>query len=422
MSVENRILEGVAQTIREHLPKEGSRMLFGYELELPVVDGDLHPASAEPILQHLKECDEAHKDVMYEFGKCILEIGIAPSENLFELKNRVDAKLHSLAEIADSFDLYLLGYGGHPIGKPTLQQWRLKTPRYDILEKVLPPGIEWFLRIASEQTHIALPEEKLVRGLTLINTLAPLLRAVCANSSFLGDHPTQSWIGRDQAYAQLPDDRIGCQGPFSSLEEYLDWLLRREMYFYLDESGGIVDSHKDHLSGYAVISREQDIDIECCISREDRENVFSRFVKPLMTTLWPEARLSRHFTLEARFACAPPPFDTLASSALTVGILRNMEELEGFARRLVEVDGWSIPDKRLEVARNPDRFLFQIQEMVSLSKKLLTEGERQVFEPILGRFSGTSLHLPASRAQCMLGHNQTEHFLNSFAYRSISYS
>ena len=405
------ILQEVVRIVRNRLPEEG---YFGYEGEYPVVDDSLHPASAEPILECFRE-NGGGEDLMYEFGKCILEAEFPPSKSLFELKNRVDAKTRHLAEVAHSFGLHLLGYGGHPIGNPTLKEWRVRTPRYDMLETAFPPGIEWFLRVASEQTHMALSEKELIRGLNIINTLAPLLRIVCANSSFLGGKPSLSWIGRDDAYAQLPVDRVGCQGPFESLEGYFDWLLKKEMFFYLDEVGEVVDCSKLHLTGYEIISLKEEV--KTFVSIGDWEKVFNRFVIPFMTTVWPEARISQHLTLEARFACASPPLDTLASSALTVGVIRNATQMEEFIQHLVEENDWNPSQRRLDVARNPDHFFSQVQEMVTLARKGLTGEELPIFEPIVERVAKNAFHLPAIRAQHMLVSHQVEHFLDSFAFR-----
>jgi len=411
MTTNEAILEEVVRVVREHLPKEdsGKNCLIGYEGEYPVVNGVLHPASAKPILDCLDE-NNIRKDVGYEFGECLLEIGVSPSKSIFELKNRVDAKMRLLAEIADPSGLHLLGYGGHPMGRPTLDEWRIRTPRYDMLEKALPPGIEWFLRVASEQTHVALPEKELIQGLNSLNALAPLLRVVCANSGYLGGQASLSQIGRDQAYDQLPDDRVGCQGPFDSLEGYFDWLLKRHIYFYLDESGEIVNCSKEQLTGYKAISQKGR-------KMEQWEEIFSSFVKPLMTTVWPEARMSQHFTLEARFACAPPPFDTLASTALVIGLLRNTNRAEEFVKHLVEENAWNPSQRRREIARNPDKFFSQAQELVTLAQKGLKEEELSIFQPIVERVSRNAFHLPASYAQRLLEARQVEQFLDSFSFR-----
>ncbi|OHB67467.1 MAG: hypothetical protein A2V70_15860 [Planctomycetes bacterium RBG_13_63_9] len=284
-----------------------------------------------------------------EVGYCTIEVALAPETTLHSASRRLEAATTLLAQTLASDDALLLGYGIQPVQPPHRD---LLAPKgiFGLYERcsgnaVVSPrdgvDIHLFAITAAAHYHFDISREEAATALNVLNGLAGLLIALCANSPiWLGKADESSLAVRETFYDVGMTNwlgRFGNPDRFSNLDHYIERLaefppiaVRRDGEYLRVRN---CQSLQEYYSGsVSIVAEHRDGSlVQVSPSVEDMA-LFARM-------WWHNARLSPlNGTIEARSVCQQPPGEAVAPAALIMGIL---EDLEGAVRILDEYP-WSV--------------------------------------------------------------------------------
>lgn len=321
----------------------------GFELEEDEKSG-LLIAAKKPNLESAGKFAYQTDTITTDTGYSILEIVLAPQDNLHAIQTQLWGFFSLLTGFFESQSCLMLGYGIQPMAQPT-RELLMPKERYRFFEKlssnqIIPQSVgadSSLLNItASNQCHIEIGLEDVIPATNVLNALSGLQIALHANSPI--------WQGRiDPTYKAnreinwdhcFPDrlKQIGIPPQFESIKNYVEYLLnfkpllvKREEHFYQ-----ILNKNTFHdflLNQSPTIGSSLDGKEVMIDPRPDD-------LAQLLPFCWFNARLMPQYgTIESRMCCQQPAKETLTSAALTLGLLENLEKAEALAK-IYPVNKW----------------------------------------------------------------------------------
>jgi gamma-glutamylcysteine synthetase len=275
-----------------------------------------------------------------------LEIDLAPAESLQEAQRALRYLIAVVTSILTKHDSYLLGYGVQPIAKPTREYIGPKN-RYALIfavhEDENPGNSKLGLQClnASCQTQVEVTENEAIAAINAFSATSGLRTALFAHSPIwqnqISDYKAirqQFW---DWCYANRKQ-QIGIPPRMQSLESYIDYLLDfRSIVVYRDKTYYRLNNNlafrtfmqsQHGQTGTALDGLQTKI-----IARA--EDILTQY-----GFAWLDARLQpMHGTIEDRVSCQQPPHVHLCSSAMTLGLVENLNGLVEIADLLAR-DQW----------------------------------------------------------------------------------
>lgn len=259
-----------------------------------------------------------------EVGRGTIEINTRPCADLFQVEQCYQAALARLQQAADPRDWRILGYGIQPVSPPSLP---LLTPkqRYEALLERMGDEWFWYAVTASDQAQIDIARPELLTQLNTGLLMAPVIIALCANSPVVG--------GQLLGFASTREGHMCSTTPFDqrhgmpitaydSIEEFiarlakLDVLLRREGARLLPDWGRFDEK-----------MRTGQVDFDDFLLHDHY--------------IWHSARLrTAYSTIELRPACQQPGDESMAVSALCLGLVEAAEAIHAFVSERLGPNYW----------------------------------------------------------------------------------
>ena len=237
-----------------------------------------------------------------EVGRGTVEIGVGPRRSIVELERDFAPALRTIDAVARGAGYRLLGYGIQPRTPPGPAMLTPKA-RYEALAGAIGQGwLRWTVT-ASDQTHVDIGRDELVRAMNALNGCSGALIALCANSAVYGGRPGAA-AGREALSARVTGEpfRNGAvPRRFADPEDYVRWTVGFRTLVLPDRRGGFTEPGVPFAD--RLIRRGPDLE----------EWLYHEHY------LWPSARpRARLGTLEVRPACQQPGA-TFAATALSLG-------------------------------------------------------------------------------------------------------
>ncbi len=286
--------------------------------------GDLTPKYDAVNRDQLVELSGPDFSYALEVGKGTIEINTRPCTDLFQVEQCYQAALARLQQAADPWDWRVLGYGIQPVSPPSLP---LLTPkqRYEALLERMGDEWFWYAVTASDQAQIDIARPELLTQLNTGLLMAPVIIALCANSPVVG--------GQLLGFASTREGHMCSTTPFDqrhgmpitaydSIEEFiarlakLDVLLRREGPRLLPDWGRFEEK-----------MRTGQVDFDDFLLHDHY--------------IWHSARLrTAYSTIELRPACQQPGDESMAVSALCLGLVEAAETIHAYVTERLGPNYW----------------------------------------------------------------------------------
>lgn len=269
------------------------------------------------------------RDVAYqaEVGKATIELSLGPYDDLWELQHGLNRALDRVIRAAEQCGLWVLGYGIQPRSRSSS---RLLTPRRHYQAFYQAVGMPW-LRLtttAADQTHVDITRGEVLDAVNGMNLLSGPIIALCANSSVYAGRAGRYLSGREGFLRELGIHRYGMTpSRFQSFETLIRYLAGYLVYV-LPQDGGF---RRVDMTFLQFADREL---------RRDPEALFKAFLWH-EHYVWNSARPRvAHSTIEVRPACQQPPSELMASSALILGLVEALTQIQAYLSEALGPDPW----------------------------------------------------------------------------------
>mmetsp|Transcript_24709 Transcript_24709/g.34060 ORF Transcript_24709/g.34060 Transcript_24709/m.34060 type:complete len:429 (-) Transcript_24709:198-1484(-) len=255
-----------------------------------------------------------HYDFTAEVGTGLMEIVTQPGNTLQEVEEKYESGMVRLIAAAKEEGALVLGYGIQPLsaGSDALM---MPKQRYHALRQVL--GGAWlpFTVTAADQVHVSILQSEILPLTNVCNLLAPVVVALCGNSSVYAGQQAGVCSARMSLMADTQRDhphRHAMPGrAHSSLEDMVSTLASHKML--------LAPSHAPLINGNLFDYLQ---DVSCEDAQMEAFLMHEHYV-------WHSARpRSKQGTLEMRAACQQPWSQRHAAAALNVGLVCAAEQLE----------------------------------------------------------------------------------------------
>lgn len=369
--------------------------------------------------------------VMTDAGSGVIELVLAPQNNLHTIQASLAAILSLLVSFFDSRQCKMLGYGVQPLTAPS-RALLMPKERYLFYEKFSPNNLipksegadAHLLTItASNQCHIDIGQEEAISALNVLNALSGLQIMLNANSPIWRGQTDPDFKANREIFWEYcyPDrhNQVGIPPEFRDLKDYIRYMLafkpmlvERERLLQLLNKA----TFKDYLLNKSP-AIGQDLKGEQYIVQPRVEDIHY-----LNTFCYFDARLVPKLgTIESRMCCQQPPDAPLAPTALTLGLLSNLSEAQQLAATYPR-EVW----KQIRLDAIQDTFNTTVEGASILS--LLTQFLDCAKQGLLQRNQGEEIFLaplyerlarrqsPADEAIAIFETEGFESFLNHFAF------
>lgn len=369
--------------------------------------------------------------IMTDVGNSVLEVVLAPQNNLHTIQEALSKIMNLLVTYFDTQNCKILGYGIQPITPPS-RKLLMPKERYLFFENLSPnniipksEGVDAHLLTitASNQCHIDISQEEAIPATNVLNALSGLQIILHANSSIWKGNVDANYKANREVFWKYcyPDrlNQVGIPPYFQDMNDYIQYLLefkpilvQREQLlqvlnkptfrdFILDKTPTIGQT----LEGEKIIVQPQITDIHDL-------NSFCYF----------NARLAPKFgTIESRMCCQQPPNALLAPTAVTLGIIANLEE----AKKIMEMYPFETWKKiRLDALKHTFKTSINGKSILSLLAKFLEVanegllkrnlGEEIFLEPLYERLSCQKS--PADEAIDIFTNEGFQSFLDHYSF------
>ncbi len=379
-----------------HLHKEG------WQLSRDGGTNEITSASRSP--QNLASGVTYSKDVIgTDVGYCTLETSLTPENSLVDLEKHWLSMRTILHDYFIQNKSFVLGYGVQPVTPPN-KSLLAKKGRYiffeqDSLNRFIDQRVGVDLHVfatsAASQVHLDIYRDEAIRAINIFNGLAPLFTALTANASVWKNHIDPEWIDiREIFWDKSWSNRIGQIGipdAFDSFSDYVErvsamrpQMVKRRNEFIkilykktIDEYFACGNNNKGETVKGKVVHLKAEID----------DLLFA------CGFMWWQARLSPYYgTLEIRMCGQQPPDATICVSALSLGILENLNEAERIYKKYSHRQ-WQL--LRFDTLRHGLRAKVEKKSIIPLIKALLgiakqglknrNLGEEKYLEPLYKR-------------------------------------
>ncbi len=312
--------------------------------------------------------------IALDAGRGTFEIILSPQKSVQDAERRMKEVLRIVHSACEEEKFRMIGLGYQPKSIPARENWNHKQ-RYEVLldffgEAVYPASLS-----ASDQTHIDVVQSEIVQVINTMNGMAGFFVVLFANCPvFVG--PNRFKAFREVIWDALGADRTGLPlTPVSSVEDYLGrlWDMKCIMAYNGEKYFPPDVPFKEYVAG---------------LNEEDTFKAYQAHEG----SVWFCARPRVYGTIEMRPAALQPWNDMVAVSALTLGLMENLNESEMFIRQF----RWdTLRALRLEAVRiGFDAKLNDVpvsrfaREVMELAKKGLVKrrlGEEKYLETLFER-------------------------------------
>lgn len=369
--------------------------LIGRELEFPIVeadgtagdvrrlwprlmrDGDFKPKYDDPNTESLIVALNG-ADAIYEVevGLGTVEVVVGPCEDLYQLQEVAERAVARLVRAAHAEDMRVLGFGIQP---RTPRSKNLMTPkkRYGALLQAI--GAPWlhFATTAADQVQIDITRDELLPMLNWMNFISGPLIALAANSSVYAGRAGRFVSGREGLLGTIGEHRNGMTPrKFETLQEFIGFICSHPCYVLKNDDG----SFRPYNRPFSEYLQQHRADLTRYLWHEHYT--------------WNSARArTEHSTIEIRPACQQPQCESSAASALSLGFVEAMPQIEEYVTKTLGADPWpTMLRYRRAVIRHGLKAKEPIQDFLSSLVRLAEEGlrrrgrnEEQLLEPIWKR-------------------------------------
>lgn len=341
------VVDQLATEFRRRFPaRDPARRRLGREAEFPVVHPDGTAADIAvlwPRLAAQGRFDEVREGelvvgldgegVSYsaEVGRGTIELIVGPADDLFGIRDAIEAGMARIVRAAEAEGLLVLGYGIQPVTPATPA---LMTPkkRYGVLLDVL--GDLWlsFALTASDQCHVDVTVDEVPAATSLANLLAPLTIALCANSPIAGGVPTGWCSTREAGMGRIGADgfRHGMtQGPSPTIEAWIERTF--DLPFLMRKVDGWPVPHQGTFRAWVDAALASGTPVgEAFDGWLFHEHYVWNSARPRVA----------HGTVELRSPCQQPWAEHLAAAALGTGLVAGHREIAAFVDERLGADAW----------------------------------------------------------------------------------
>lgn len=287
-------------------------------------------------------------------GYAVIELSTAPEHTLDRLRRRVRDCTEPVLAACRERNLFVLGYGVHPVTPPSAEMLTSKGRNAfwdDAFTRDDPEArVRLFTVTAASQAHVDVGCEEAGDAVLVFNGLAPAQIALNANSGVWDGEVDESYKCVHESFWDrwMPrEDRVGMPGRKpDSLADYVGHLVGLTPV-YVERDGRPImlsgcGSFAEFGESKEVLGRTAEGESVAVAPRPEDFELH-------LTFCWHNARLSRYCTLENRVNCQQPIDAQLAVGALTLGLAERLPE----ARKLVESYDWQdLCAARLDAMRN----------------------------------------------------------------------
>ncbi len=339
------------------------------------------------------------EDVVYEaeVGLGTVELLTPACEDLFQLEAAVKRGLAPLVRAAEAEGMHVLGFGIQP---RTPRSAKLMTPkkRYGALLNAI--GKPWlhFATTTADQLHVDITRDELVPMLNWMNLLSAPLIALVANSSVYAGRAGKFVSGREGLLGTIGTHRNGMTPrQFDSLADFMTFICAHPCYVLKNADGSLTQYGRP----FTEYLKQRPVRF----SKADRSDLLERYLWHEHYT-WNSARARvEHSTIEIRPACQQPPHESMAASALSLGLVEAQPQLAQYITHALGDDAWRVMLRyRRAVVRDglraaePTRyFLRDVVQFAEDGLRARGRGEEQFLLPIWNRLQ--ERRIPADEAR-----------------------
>ena len=318
---------GVDARTLEPIPYEGPSSILAIFERLERRHGwsPVSESSGSPVIA----LERGHASITLEPG-AQLELSGAPWPDVHGIRREFVTHFTELSAISGELGLRWWSVGFHPTAKAAKAPWVPKQ-RYAVMWEYLPTrgarGRDMMQRTSTVQANFDYSnEEDAMRKLAVINKLAPVFQAICANAPFAEGQVSALKSERLDVWLHMDPSRSGLlqrlwTTPRPRYRDYIEWALDAGMFFI---------KRGDRL----VLNTGQTFRDFLANGFQGERATQGDWVRHL-ATLFPDARLKS--TLEVRTCDALPDELTMAVPALFTGLLYDdaaLAEAEEIAARV----------------------------------------------------------------------------------------
>ncbi|MDY7033067.1 MAG: glutamate-cysteine ligase family protein [Thermodesulfobacteriota bacterium] len=317
---------------------------------------------AKGVVGARKEGEKNHSIASCETGFCKTEFSLAHVETLHTLQEDIDDLREVLREFSERNDVIFLCYGIQPFthpGKELLMKksrnifWDRLFKTNNIIPEEEGTDVLLFTVSASSQVHVDVKREEAIDALNVFNGLSGAQIALTANSNVWKNHIDSQYKSVGEIFWDLwltnHPGRFGVpERKFRNMEEYLLHLMEFPPVYVKRGEDTIGLPHCPSFKEFYSCSGEmggchkkRELKNQCGLSADGKPvsvRADQMDFDQHLTFFWHNARISPYFTLENRVNDQQPPGDILVISALTLGI---MENLDG-AKSLMDSYPWEL--------------------------------------------------------------------------------
>ncbi len=414
----------IIQEMFEFLKKEG------FQLERD--DFSNHVISASKINEEsLKNFDYHIDTIMTDAGSGILEVVLAPQDNLHTIQHSFSEIITLLVHYFDTRNCKIIGYGIQPLTPPS-RKLLMPKERYFFYEKFSPNNIipksegadAHLLTItASNQCHIDISQDEAIPAINVLNALSGLQIILHANSPiWKGKVDTVYKANREIFWDFCYPDRLNQMGippKFRTIDDYIHYLLEfKPMLIKREKLLRILNkpTFKDFMFNESPTIGET-LDGEKSIIQPKIEDIHY-----LNTFCYFSVRLAPNLgTIESRMCCQQPPKTALSPTAVSLGLLSNLEEAKKIVA-LYSLETWK--KIRLDAIKQTFKTTVNDKSIIPLMTKFLEVveegllkrnlGEEIFLKPLYERLNRQKS--PADEAIAIFEREGLESFLNYHAF------
>lgn len=329
--------------------------------------------------------------VMTDAGSGIIELVLAPQNNLHTIQESLSDIIALLVSFFDTKQCKLLGYGIQPLTAPS-RKLLMPKERYVFFEKFSPNNVipksegadAHLLTItASNQCHIDIGQEEAITAVNVLNALSGLQVIFNANSPIWQGNVDPNFKANREVFWEYcyPDrlNQMGIPPEFRDLGDYILYLLafkpmlvKRERLLQLLNKPTFKDFMLNKTPTIGQTLEGEELIVQPTIQDIHYLNTFCYFNARLVPKLG---------TIESRMCCQQPPGASLAPAALTLGLISNLEE----AKKLTEIYPWKAwQNIRLDALKHTFNTRVNGKEIMPLLAKFLNCAKEGLVKRNLG--------------------------------------
>jgi len=413
------------QEMFEFLGTEGFQLERDEQANIIIGASRINPISA----QHFEYSIDT---VMTDAGCGIVELVMAPQLNLHLVQESLTKITALLVDFFDNRNCKILGYGIQPLTAPS-RQLLMPRERYSFFEKFSPnnqfipkaDGSDAHLLTvtASSQCHIDIDREEAITSINVLNAFSGLQIILNANSPIWRGGLDPDFKANREVFWECcyPDrlNQLGIPPKFQEWSDYIQYffefkpmLIERDRLLQILNKETIKDFMLDK-----TVTIGRTLDGEERIVQPEIEDIHY-----MNTFCYFNARLVPKLgTIESRMCCQQPPGESLAPTAISLGLLANLEEAQKLADtypvsvwKQIRLDGLRKGFKTLVDGQDITPLLAQFIDCARRGLTMRNLGEEEYLVPYYERLKRQMS--PADEAAEIFANEGFQSFVNHLAF------